>query len=143
MIERKLPPIHPGEVLREEFLVPMQISQYRLAQGISVPPRRINEIVHEKRAVSADTALRLGRFFGMSPEFWINLQAQFDLETHRIKAGAKIQSEVLAYSTPYATIMKAESARATPNRGNYTVVRAAASRAEGTRPTARKTMKHR
>ena len=80
MKNKKLPPIHPGEILREEFLEPMGISQYRLAKDISVPPRRINEIVHGKRSVTADTALRLGRFFSMSPQFWINLQTRYDLE---------------------------------------------------------------
>ena len=80
MKNKKLPPIHPGEILREEFLDPMGISQYRLAKDISVPPRRINEIVHGKRSVTADTALRLGRFFAMSPQFWLNLQTRYDLE---------------------------------------------------------------
>ena len=74
MKNKKLPPIDPGEILFEEFLKPMGISQYRLAKDISVPPRRINEIVHGKRSISADTALRLGRFFGISPQFWLNIQ---------------------------------------------------------------------
>ena len=74
-----MPPVHPGEVLMEEFLKPMNLTQYRLAKGISVPARRINEIVLGKRAVTADTALRLGRYFGMSPQFWLNLQAAYDL----------------------------------------------------------------
>jgi len=80
MKNEKLAPIHPGEILREEFLEPMGISQYRLAKNISVPPRRINEIVHGKRSITADTALRLGRFFGMSAQFWLNLQTRYDLE---------------------------------------------------------------
>ena len=80
MKNKKLPPIHPGEILMEEFLEPMRISQYRLAKDISVPPRRINEIVHGKRSITADTALRLGRFFSMSPQFWLNLQTRYDLE---------------------------------------------------------------
>ena len=80
MKNKKLPPIHPGEILRDEFLEPMGISQYRLAKDISVPPRRINEIVHGKRSITADTALRLGRFFGMSAQFWLNLQTRYDLE---------------------------------------------------------------
>jgi addiction module HigA family antidote len=80
MKNKKLTPIHPGEILREEFLGPMGISQYRLAKDISVPPRRINEIVHCKRSITADTALRLGRFFGMSAQFWLNLQTRYDLE---------------------------------------------------------------
>lgn len=75
----RLPDIHPGEILNEDFLGPLGVSQYRLAQAVGVPPRRINEIVHGKRAISADTALRLARFFGTTPEFWINLQAQYDL----------------------------------------------------------------
>lgn len=77
---KKLPPIHPGKILMEEFLEPMGISQYRLAKDTSVSPRRINEIVHGKRSITADTALRLGRFFGMSPQFWLNLQTRHDLE---------------------------------------------------------------
>ncbi|MBW1892304.1 MAG: HigA family addiction module antidote protein [Deltaproteobacteria bacterium] len=80
MKSKKLPHIHPGEILMEEFLEPMGISQYRLAKNISVPPRRINEIVHGKRSITADTALRLGRFFGMSAQFWLNLQTRYDLE---------------------------------------------------------------
>jgi addiction module HigA family antidote len=80
-------PIHPGEILLEEFLRPLRISQYRLAQAIGVPPRRINEIVHGKRSISPDTALRLSRAFGTSDRFWINLQTRYDLdvqlETHR------------------------------------------------------------
>lgn len=80
MKKKKLPPIHPGEILMDEFLKPMGISQYRLAKDISVPPRRINEIVHGKRAITADTAIRLGRFFNMTPQFWLNLQSRYDLE---------------------------------------------------------------
>ncbi len=80
MPNKKLPPVHPGEVLLEEFLNPLEISQYRLSKDIAVPPRRINEIVQGKRAVTADTALRLARYFGTSEKFWLNLQAQYDLE---------------------------------------------------------------
>ncbi|MFQ5673749.1 MAG: HigA family addiction module antitoxin [Nitrospinales bacterium] len=94
MAKRKIPPIHPGEILFEEFIKPMGLSQNRLALDIGVPPRRINEIVHGKRSVTADTALRLGRFFGMSPEFWINLQAHYDLEAQADKLGARLQREV-------------------------------------------------
>ena len=83
MCKRDFPPIHPGEILREEFLVPLNISQYRLAKEIHVPTRRINEIVLEKRGVSADTALRLGRFFGTTAQLWSNLQARYDLEVAR------------------------------------------------------------
>ena len=94
MAPRKLEPIHPGEVLLADFLEPLQLSQYRLAQDISVPPRRINEIVHGKRAVSADTALRLGRYFGTTEQFWLNLQARFDLEVQRDLLGRRLAREV-------------------------------------------------
>lgn len=94
MSKRELSPIHPGEILLEEFLEPMKITQYRLAKDISVDPRRINEIVHGKRAISADTALRLGRYFGMSPQFWLNLQSHFDLELLDMKNGDRIEREV-------------------------------------------------
>ena len=80
---QKLPPIHPGEILLEEFLEPMEISQYKLAKDISVPPRRINEIVLGKRAITPDTALRLSRYFGLSERFWINLQSRYDLEVEK------------------------------------------------------------
>jgi antitoxin HigA-1 len=94
MTPRKLEPIHPGEVLLADFLEPLQLSQYRLAQDISVPPRRINEIVHGKRAVSADTALRLARYFGTTEQFWLNLQARFDLEVQRDFLGGRLAREV-------------------------------------------------
>jgi addiction module HigA family antidote len=94
MTSKKLPPIHPGEILLEEFLVPMGISQYRLAMDISVPTRRINEIVHGKRAISADTALRLARYFGSSKRFWLNLQAQFDIDVQRDRLGDRLDQEV-------------------------------------------------
>ena len=90
----KLTPIHPGEVLLHDFLEGLGLSQYRLAQDISVPPRRINEIVHGKRAVTADTALRLARFFGTSAQFWLNLQARYDLERERDRLGARLKREV-------------------------------------------------
>lgn len=93
-MSRRLPPIHPGEVLLEEFLNPMGISQYRLAKSLSVPPRRINEIVHGKRAISADTALRLSRFFGTSERFWLNLQTRYDLETEKDRLGDRLNHEV-------------------------------------------------
>ena len=92
---KKLPPVHPGEVLLEEFLEPMEISQYRLAKDISVPPRRINEIVHGKRSITADTALRLSRYFGTSERFWLNLQTGFDLEVERDRLGDRLEEEVL------------------------------------------------
>ena len=92
---RKMPPVHPGEVLSEEFLKPMGISQYRLAVDISVPPRRINEIVHGKRAITANTALRLARYFGNSEGFWMNLQTRFDLEVQRDRMGERLLKEVM------------------------------------------------
>jgi len=94
MKNKQLPPIHPGEILMEEFLEPMGISQYRLAKDISVSPRRINEIVHGKRAITADTALRLGRFFGMSPQFWLNLQTRYDLEVTEDLLEDRLDNEV-------------------------------------------------
>ena len=90
----KLKNIHPGEVLMEEFLIPMELSQNRLARDIAVPPRRINEIVHGKRAVTADTALRLARYFGMSDGFWMGLQADYDLEEAKEKLGDRLEKEV-------------------------------------------------
>ncbi len=97
MRKKEIPPIHPGEILVEEFLNPMGISQYRLAQDINVPPRRINEIVHGIRRITADTALRLGRYFGMSPQFWINLQSHYDLEVETDKLAGKLEREVQVY----------------------------------------------
>ena len=94
MATRSLPPIHPGEVLLEEFLIPMEISQYRLAKDTSVPPRRINEIVHGKRAITADTALRLSRYFGTSERFWLNLQTGYDLEVEKDRLGDRLEIEV-------------------------------------------------
>lgn len=94
MAMRKLAPIHPGEVLLSDFLEPLELSQYRLAQDISVPARRINEIVHGKRAISADTALRLARYFGTTDRFWLNLQARHDLEVQRDVLGARLTREV-------------------------------------------------
>ena len=94
MAARKLKPIHPGEVLAEDFLEPLGLSQYRLARDISVPPRRINEIVHGTRAISADSALRLARYFGTSDRFWLNLQARYDLEMERDHLGARLAKEV-------------------------------------------------
>jgi len=87
-------PVHPGEILLEEFLKPMGISQYKLAKDISVHPRRINEIVHGQRSISADTALRLSRYFGLSERFWLNLQARYDLETEKDRLGERLDVEV-------------------------------------------------
>ncbi len=94
MQSRKLRPIHPGEVLRLDFLEALGISQYRLSRDISVPPRRINEIVHGTRRITADTALRLARYFGTSERFWLNLQARFDLEEQRDQLGDRLKREV-------------------------------------------------
>ena len=95
MAATKLEPIHPGEILLEEFLEPLGISQYRLAKDISVPPRRINEIVHGIRAITADTALRLARYFGTSERFWLNLQIRYDLEVEKDRLGSRLEKEVL------------------------------------------------
>ena len=94
MATKKLPPVHPGEILLEDFLKPLGLSQYRLAKGVSVPPRRINEIVLGKRAVTADTALRLARFFGTSDRFWLNLQAAYDLDVERDRLAGRLTKEV-------------------------------------------------
>ena len=94
MKTKKLAPVHPGEVLLEEFLLPMEITQYRLAKDIGVSPRRINEIVHAARAISADTALRLARYFGTTERFWLNLQTQYDLDVERDRIGARIEKEI-------------------------------------------------
>ena len=98
MSARRLQPIHPGEILREEFLDPMGISQYRLAKDINVDPRRINAIIQGKRAITADTALRLARFFGTSERFWLNLQAQYDLEVERDELGSRLEKEVKKFA---------------------------------------------
>jgi len=94
MKTKTLAPIHPGEILMEEFLKPLGISQYKLAKDINVPARRVNEIVHGKRSISADTALRLSRYFNLSERFWLNLQARYDLEMEKDKFEGRIESEV-------------------------------------------------
>jgi addiction module HigA family antidote len=98
MSEQRLPPIHPGEILLEEFLKPMGISQYRLAKDISVPARRINEIVHGTRAITPDTALRLSRYFGLSERFWVNLQARYNLEVEKDRLKDRLDKEVRVYA---------------------------------------------
>jgi addiction module HigA family antidote len=98
MVKEKLNPVHPGEILMEEFLKPMGISQNKLARAIGVPPRRINEIVLEKRSVSADTALRLAQYFGTSAQFWMGLQSDYDLDITKDKVGQRIQKEVRVYA---------------------------------------------
>jgi addiction module HigA family antidote len=94
MRKKVLEPIHPGEILMEEFLKPLAISQYKLAKDIHVPARRINEIVHGKRSITADTALRLSRYFNQSERFWLNLQARYDLEVEKDKLNDRIETEV-------------------------------------------------
>ena len=91
-------PLHPGEILFEEFLKPLNISQYKVAKDINVPARRINEIVHGNRAITADTALRLGRFFGNSAEFWLNLQSRYELEVQEDILAGKLEKEVHVYN---------------------------------------------
>lgn len=98
MGKKKLQPVHPGEILLEEFLKPMGLSQNRVALNIGVPPRRINEIILQKRRITADTALRLARFFGTSPEFWLGLQAQYDLDVTSDKLGERLEREVKEYT---------------------------------------------
>lgn len=98
MGKKKLQPVHPGEVLLEEFLKPMDLSQNRVALNIGVPPRRINEIILQKRRITADTALRLARFFGTSPEFWLGLQAQYDLDVTSDELGERLEREVKEYT---------------------------------------------
>ena len=97
MKKKKLAPIHPGEILLEEFLNPMHLSQNKLARDIGVSPRRINEIVHGKRAMTADTALRLGHYFNMSPGFWLGLQMDYELDLERDRLGNKLEKEVGHY----------------------------------------------
>jgi addiction module HigA family antidote len=94
MTKRDFPPIHPGEILLTEFLNPMGVTQYRLAKDIGVTPRRINEIIHGRRAITADTALRLGRFFAMEPEFWLNLQTHYDMEVALEVLDDRLEKEV-------------------------------------------------
>jgi addiction module HigA family antidote len=94
MTAKTMQPIHPGEILSEEFLKPLNVSQYKLAKDISVPARRINEIVHGKRSITANTALRLSRYFGLSERFWLNLQARYDLEAEKEKLKGRIEEEV-------------------------------------------------
>ena len=101
MSVKKLKPVHPGEVLMEEFLKPMELSQNRLALAIGVPPRRINEIVLGKRSITADTALRLGRYFGMSPQFWLGLQMDYDLDVTADNLEKRLKKEV----KPHAAVV--------------------------------------
>jgi antitoxin HigA-1 len=98
MVKRDFQPIHPGEILLEEFLKPMEISQYRLAKDISVPQRRISEIVQGKRSITADTALRLGRYFEMEAQFWLNLQSRYDLQKAETDLAKRLDKEVIPHA---------------------------------------------
>ena len=100
MPRQKLPPVHPGEILLEEFLAPLGISQYRVAKDVSVPPRRINEIVRGQRAITADTALRLARYFGTSERFWLNLQTRYALEVEKDRLGDRLDREITLLAGP-------------------------------------------
>jgi addiction module HigA family antidote len=95
-MSRKIPLIHPGEILKQEFLLPLEVSEYRLAKDTDVPPRRINEIVHGKRSITADTAFRLSRYFGTSERFWLNLQVRHDMELFKDKYGESVGSKIVA-----------------------------------------------
>jgi len=99
-MEERLPPIHPGEVLLEDFMKPLGLSQYRLAKDIGVPPLRINQIVKGKRSITPDTALRLARYFGTSPDVWLRLQARYDLEKVQLMSGDRIKAEVKVRARP-------------------------------------------
>lgn len=102
MTDEKFDPVHPGEILLEEFLKPLGISQYKLAKDINVHPRRVNAIVHRQHAISTDTALRLSRYFGMSERFWLNLQARYDLEVEKDRLAGRLEQEVKILATQKA-----------------------------------------
>ncbi len=106
MSKRMYPPVHPGEILKTEFLDELQISQYRVAKDLSVPPRRINEIIQGKRRISADTAMRLGRYFGTSAQLWLNLQMHYDLEIEMERLGKRLQLEVKIFKMPTKKLKK-------------------------------------
>ena len=109
MCEEKIAPVHPGEILLEDFMKPLGITQYRLAKAMHVYPRKINEIVHGKRAITADTALRLARFFGTSAEVWINLQAHYDLEIAKDEIEEQVEREVVPYARPQKSMATPQS----------------------------------
>ncbi len=104
MAGRKLPPTHPGEVLLDEFLKPLGISQYRLSKDMGTHPRRINQIVHGKRSITADTALRLARYFGTSERFWLNLQVGYDLEVEKERLRDRLDKEVRVLANPIGRV---------------------------------------
>ncbi len=97
MKNKKIESVHPGEILLEEFLLPLELSQYRIAKDLHVPPRRINEIIHGKRCITADTALRLSKYFGNSAQFWMNLQDQYDLEIEAEKIADELKNDVIKF----------------------------------------------
>ena len=99
MTAKKLDPVHPGEILQKEFLEPMELSQNQLARDVGVPPRRINEIVLGKRRITADTALRLAKYFNMSPDFWLGIQMDYDLDVEVDRLGSRLDTEVARYSS--------------------------------------------
>lgn len=123
-MDRKLAPLHPGEVLLEELMVPMGLSQYRLAKDMSVAPRRINEIVHGKRSVTADTALRLARFFGTSEMFWLNLQSRYDLDVEKHRLGARLSAEVRSFSPAGSNSRSTGRAQRAPTGSRHKAARA-------------------
>jgi addiction module HigA family antidote len=102
-VQKKLSPITPGDVLLEEFIKPMGISQNQLARDINVPANRVSQIIHGKREITADTALRLGMYFGIEPEFWLNLQLRYNMKIVKNKVGAKIRQEVKVHFSPADT----------------------------------------
>ena len=104
---RLLPPVHPGEILAEEFLAPLGLTQYRLAKDTSVPARRVNEIVKGERGITADTALRFAKYFGTSDLFWLNLQARYDLEIQKERLGKRLETEVRVFERPSASRSRA------------------------------------
>jgi antitoxin HigA-1 len=108
---RLLDPVHPGEILAEEFLGPLGVTQYRLAKDTSVPARRINEIVKGQRAISADTALRLAKYFGTSDLFWLNLQSRYELELQRDRLGTRLEAEVHVFQRPVSSRSGAASSK--------------------------------
>ncbi|MBM4285052.1 MAG: HigA family addiction module antidote protein [Deltaproteobacteria bacterium] len=101
MPEAKIAPLHPGEILLEEFMKPLGLSQNRLGRALKVSPRRINEIVHGKRGITSETALRLSRFFGTSPEFWLGLQTDYELDEAKDRLAERIEQEVPLHGSPY------------------------------------------
>ena len=122
--KKRLPPVHPGEILSEEFLKPLGITQYRLAERVHVPRRRINEIVLGQRSISADTALRLARFFGTSERFWLNLQATYDLNVERDRIAENARSNS-SFGTSFLSKPTVWVAKSRKSRGNRSLIESA------------------